>query len=270
MFAFINKNRLNSTKAVDEIEKTVYEYLKPFGFQKHGRTLHRFVDGDISQIVHFQNGSASKKNYDVLWVNLGIRVPESAEHKFLISSPQKKYYREYECNIRNRLGVLVNGRDTVYHLKKDPHKIGKDIVKKLSQYVIPVFETLNSRDAILNHRQEYVHFDEMHNDLILLDDAMIYGRKGNIKQAEKLFNLYYQKERKRYKYDYEHGSKMYLRKGERVTYHNVRTNQSETIVAKKSGFVVLYDAQRKHLEYLEQLAKELNIKISEKYEHETS
>ena len=55
-----------------------------------------------------------------------------------------------------------------------------------------------------------------------------------------------------------------------LPYHNARTNQSETIVAKKSGFVVLYDAQRKHLEYLEQLAKELNIKISKKYEHETS
>ena len=56
MFPIFAKNNLSSTESVDIIEKIVYEYLKPLGFRKHGRTLHRFVDTDILQVVNFQNG----------------------------------------------------------------------------------------------------------------------------------------------------------------------------------------------------------------------
>lgn len=42
----------------DEIEAAVYAQLKPLGFRKYGRTLHRFVSGDLSQVIHFQCGFA--------------------------------------------------------------------------------------------------------------------------------------------------------------------------------------------------------------------
>ena len=135
MSPIFGKNNLSSTESVDIIEKIVYEYLKPLGFRKHGRTLHRFVDTDISQVVNFQNGCPSKGVYDILWVNIGIRVPECVERKFKIEEPLKKYYHEYECNIRTRLGSLVDGKDTFYDLKKNPNKIGKDIVEHLKKYV---------------------------------------------------------------------------------------------------------------------------------------
>ncbi|MBQ7799740.1 MAG: hypothetical protein IJ370_04535 [Oscillospiraceae bacterium] len=64
-----------------------------------------------------------------------------------------------------------------------------DIIEK---YVIPVFNTLNSRDAILKHRREYVNFDELNNHLILLEEAMIFGRRGDLAKATHLFNNYYQ------------------------------------------------------------------------------
>lgn len=192
MFSVLRTNKLSSTESVDIIEKIVYEYLKPLGFRKFGRTLHRFVDGDISQVVNFQNGCPSKGMYDILWVNLGIRVPECAERKFSITEPLKKYYHEYECNIRTCLGFLVDGKDTFYDLKKDPYKIGNDIVDRLKKYVVPVFDVLNSRDAILEHRSEYSYFDQMNNHLILLDEAMIMGRNDNISESTRLFNEYYQ------------------------------------------------------------------------------
>ncbi|MBR3868210.1 MAG: DUF4304 domain-containing protein [Clostridia bacterium] len=192
MFSVFYTNKLTSTESVDIIEKFVYEYLKSLGFRKHGRTLHRFVDGDISQVVNFQNGSPSKGVYDVLWINLGIRVPECVERKFNIEEPLRKYYHEYECNIRTSLGFLVDGKDTFYNLKKDPEKIGKDIVERLKKYVLPVFDALNSRDAILKYRGKYSHFDQMNNHLILLEEAMIMGRNKNISEATRLFNEYYQ------------------------------------------------------------------------------
>ncbi len=77
MFPFFKdkeRKEFSSVEAVDEIEKLVYAYLKPLGFRKFGRTLHRFVDGDISQVVNFQNGCPQKQVYGILWVNLGVRV----------------------------------------------------------------------------------------------------------------------------------------------------------------------------------------------------
>lgn len=262
MFSIFNKNKRSSTESVDVIEKIVYEYLKTLGFRKHGRTLHRFVDRDISQVVNFQNGCPSKGVYDILWINLGIRIPECVERTFVATEPLKRYYHEYECNIRARLGSLVDGKDTFYNLKKDPNKIGNDIVARLKKYAMPVFDVLNSRDAILKHRIEYPYFDQMNNHLILLEEAMIAGRKGDLAEATRLFNAHYQEVLAEYNHDLEHGTKTYLKKGERMVYRNAKTNETETITATKSGYVTTYCANKGHLTYLEELAQELGIVVS--------
>ena len=262
MFSLFRKNHLSSTESVDIIENIVYAYLKLLGFRKFGRTLHRFVDGDISQVVHFQNGCPSKGVYDILWVNLGIRVPECAECRFVIEIPQKKYYHEYDCNLRTRLGTLVDGKDTFYSLKADPTKIGNDIVRRIQKYVMPIFDLLNSRDAILSHRAEYPRFDQLNNHLILLEEAMIAGRRGDIAEATRLFNAHYKNVTAEYKHDFEHGTKTYLKKGERLVYRNTKTDEIETIIAAKSGYVITYDANRGHITYLEELANTLGIPLA--------
>ena len=110
MFRLFDSGKLSSSESLDIIESTVYDFLKPFGFRKYGRTLHRYVDRDISQVVNFQNGCPAKGVYDILWVNLGIRVPECVERTFTPTAPLKKYYHEYECNIRTRLALLLMAR----------------------------------------------------------------------------------------------------------------------------------------------------------------
>ena len=261
MLSVFGANKLTSTESVDIIEKTVYDHLKPFGFRKHGRTLHRFVDDDLSQVVNFQNSAPSKGVYDILWVNLGIRVPECVERTFIITEPLKKYYHEYECNIRTRLGSLVDGKDSFYDLRKNPNKIAADIIKRLDKYVMPVFEALSNRDAILERRTEFARFDQLNNHLILLEEAMIIGRRGDLAQAAHLFNSYYQKALAEYKHDLEQGKKTYLKKGERMVYHNAKTNETETIIAARSGYVTTYCANKGHLIYLEELALKLGIKL---------
>ena len=59
----------------------------------------------------------------------------------------------------------------------------------------------------------------------------------------------------------EHGSQFYLKKGKSVMYLNRRTGESETIVAKKDGYVTLYDANDAHLKALEELALKLDIPL---------
>lgn len=262
MYLFGKPNNLPSTETVDIIEKIVYAQLKPLGFRKHGRTLHRFVDGDISQVIHFQNACPAKGVFDILWINLGIRVPESMERTFTPAVPPKKYYHEYECNIRTRLGSLVDGKDTYYDLKIDPEVIAEDILKRLQSHALPVFEKLSSRDAILEFRRDCPDFDSFNHHLILLEEAMIYGRRGDLETAASLFNRYYRLALARYEDELTHGRRVFLRKGESITYRNGRTGKTETITAEKPGKVTLFSANRGHVDVLEKLAGELGISLT--------
>lgn len=261
MASFSKSKPFSSAEAVNEIQKVVFNYLKPMGFKKYGRTMHRFTDGDISQVINFQNGCPQKGTYNVLWINIGIRVPECAERTFFVSSQLKKYYHEYECNIQTRLGTIADGTDTYYDLKKNPVKTAESIIERLRVYIIPVFEIFNSRDNILKYRRDYLKFDMLNNELILLDEAMIWGRKGDLQKAEMLFNQYYQQELEAHMQFVNYGKKIYLKKGDKISYFNEKINRTETIVGHKSGYVTLYCGNKGHLSYLKDLAQKLGITL---------
>ena len=187
MFEFLKKSR---TDALDKIENAIYGELKIHGFRRYGRTLHRFVSGDISQVIHFQLGEARRGENHLLYVNVGIRVPECQERSFAADLEQKKYYHEYECNIRSRLGTVEGREEACYDLRKSPDAIQADILRRISEVVLPAFDILNSRDAILLHRREYPQFDTFNDHLILLEEAMIHGRRGDRDKAAELFRQY--------------------------------------------------------------------------------
>ncbi len=46
-----------------------------------------------------------------------------------------------------------------------------------------------------------------------------------------------------------------------MIYHNAKTNETETIIATKNGYVTTYCANKGHLIYLEELAQELGITL---------
>ena len=140
MFDFLKKKtEINTTQIVDKIELAVYTYVKPYGFKKHGRTLHRFVSEDISQVIHFQSGMHTHGMGGLLCVNLGIRIPECSERVFYPKIEKKKYYHEYECTIRSRLGSVSGKNETWYDLHKKTDKIAKSIITEIDQYVLPAY-----------------------------------------------------------------------------------------------------------------------------------
>lgn len=188
------------------IGKTISHYLKENGFSKHGNVYCRFVDGDIAQVIELQNGCIEKGVAGILWVNLGIRVPECVEHKFSDLSEIKKYYHDYDCNIRCRLSELCHSDTDGFDLKGDPEKTAADIVEKLKEYAIPVFDKLNSRDNILLYRRDYPDFDTMNDHLLFLEESMIYGKKCNSEKALELFNAYYSSAVKRANAETKHVS----------------------------------------------------------------
>lgn len=117
--------------------------------------------------------------------------------------------------------------------------------------------------AILLYRANYPSFDQFANHIILLEEAMIYGRSGDIEKASELFNKHYQNALVEYKADFENGIQTYLRKGERLVYRNTKTGETETIIADKDGYVITYSANRGHIDYLETLASELGIVLKQ-------
>lgn len=181
----------DTTSSIDRIEAAVYEQLRPLGFRKYGRTLHRFVSGDLSQVIHFQCGQACREETHLMWVNIGIRVPECMDRVFQPAAPMKKYYHEYECNIRCRLGELDGGRETTYDLRGNITQIIQDISQEITGKVIPVLECLSSREAILAHRKEFPNYDRLNRHLILLEEALIYGHIGDYPLAKERFAAYY-------------------------------------------------------------------------------
>lgn len=251
---FKKKTEINTTQIVDEIEAAVYEYVKQYGFRKFGRTLHRFVSGDISQVIHFQSGMPSHGMSGLLCVNLGIRVPECSERTFLPKTEKKKYYHEYECTIRSRLGVVSGKKETWYDLHKKTDKIIKSIIEEIDQFVLPAYEVLNSREAILAHRKDYPLLDNLKHHLILLEECMIYGYLGNIEKAKQLFEKYYQSAVEEYNDLVKNGHKQYLKKGERVIF------MGQDITAEKDGYVTLYGANHGHIDYLDELAINLGLR----------
>lgn len=180
------------TKVLDGIEKAVYAFLKSFGFKKHGRTLHRFVAEDISQVITFRLGQAYRGETHLLTVETGIRVPECMTRSFERSETKKNYYHEYDCNIRSNLGTVEGKKVACYDLHGSVEEITADILRQIRDYVLPAFEALSDRDRILAHRRDYPCFDQLNRHLILLEEAMIYGYRGEKQKAVDTFCQYYQ------------------------------------------------------------------------------
>ena len=251
MFDFLKKNReIKIPKAVDEIENAVYDCLKEHGFKKYGRTLHRFVSKDISQVIHFQSGVRGMSGF--LCINIGIRIPECFERCF---QPQndKKYYHEYECTMRSRLGEVSGKKGTWYDLSQSTKKTIKSILNEITEVVLPAFDVLNSRESVLIYRRDYPSFDTM-SRTILLEECMIYGHLGNMDKAKELFELHYDSVVAEYNDQMKNGCKIYLKKGSSAGY------MGQQITAEEDGYVTLYGANHGHIDYLDKLAVSLGLR----------
>ena len=253
VFDFLKKKtEINTTQIVDEIEAAVYEHVKPYGFKKHGRTLHRFVSEDISQVIHFQSGMPTRGMKGLLCVNIGIRIPECSERTFYPIN-DKKYYQEHECTIRSRLGTVSQKKEAWYDLAKPTDKIINSILKEMRIVVLPVFEILKDRKSILEFREKYSSFDTFSNTK-LLDDCMINGHLGDIEKAKELFEAYYKSAVDDYNDKIQNGMQYYLKKGNRIVY------MGQVIIAEKDGYITLHGASHAHIDYLDELAVALGLR----------
>jgi len=254
MFSLFKKKtrRIDPTEVLDQIESIVYAQLKPLGFRRHGRTLHRFVSGDISQVIDFQY------HYYNFYVNAGIRIPECEIQTFTIPINDKKYYRLENCQITTRLGCYGGQKKNCFDLKKDPSRNAKTICDEITKWILPMFDALNSREQILAHRKDYSLLDSNFFQSAL-DEVFIYGCRGDIETAKARFSAYYKRGLAIYEREQTKGHLVWLRMGESITAKD-KNGEIRTYIAKFPRYVRIYSPNDIHLKYLDQLAEKLGIR----------
>lgn len=146
MFDFLKKKaEINTTQIVDEIESSVYEHIKPYGFKKYGRTLHRFVSEDISQVINFQSGMPAHGMGGLLCVNLGIRIIKEDADRIIEQHPTVNSLREC-INIMFR--YALENKKAVLHIYNSANRdIYEKSMMKLCEYVVTKYlETAFGKD----------------------------------------------------------------------------------------------------------------------------
>ena len=188
---------------------------------------------------------------DKFCVNLGIRIPECAERKFHPVT-DKKYYSEASCTLRSRLGMVSGNGEVWFSITENTEALTKRIIEELDRYVLPVFDVLCSREAILAKRRDYPQMDTMSRHLIPLEECFIYGHLGDPEKAGERFDAYYQSKVD----ERDNGRTVFLKKGER------RHTEQGTVYATEDGYYTIFDNKtiQRHLDYLDQLAVELGLR----------
>lgn len=67
----------------------------------------------------------------------------------------------------------VDKEDNPYNLKSNPQSIANDIIRKLDQVILPVFDALSSRESIIENLKAYPEFNSFRNHLVDGDIALI-------------------------------------------------------------------------------------------------
>ncbi|MBS1652966.1 MAG: DUF4304 domain-containing protein [Bacteroidetes bacterium] len=181
---------------LDIVEKDVFAKLKPLGFKKNGRTFNRRLDDGIIQVINFQSGQypigqgyeipGLRENlYGKFVVNLGVCI--ESLYKFQSPTENKKYYKEYDCQIRDRLGTLVTGQDYWWTITNDNRKITEEIIEGLETKGFEWFSGIDTKEKIISNNG-YLPYDA--TPRANLDIALIVWFDDKIKGSE-LFKEYY-------------------------------------------------------------------------------
>lgn len=181
---------------LDIVEKDIFAKLKPLGFKKYGRTFNRRLDDGIIQVINFQSGQypigqgyiipGLRENvYGKFAVNLGVCI--ESLYKFQSPTENKKYYKEYECQIRDRLGTLLTGQDYWWTITDDNRKITKEIINGLENKGFEWFTGLETKEKVISNNG---HLPYRSSPRAKLDTALIVWFEDRMKGSELLKEYY--------------------------------------------------------------------------------
>lgn len=181
---------------LDIIEKEVYAKFKPLGFKKNGRTFNRRLEEGIIQVINFQSGQypigenyvvpGLRENlYGKFVVNLGVCI--ESLYKFQSPSESKNFYKEYDCQIRDRLGTLLTGQDYWWTITEDNQKVIEEIIIGFETKGLEWFSGVDTKKKVISN---YANLPYNSSPRTKLDIALIVWFDDKEKGSE-LFREYY-------------------------------------------------------------------------------
>lgn len=181
---------------LDIVEQDVFAKLKSLGFKKNGRTFNRRLDDGIIQVINLQSGQhpiaqgyeipGLRENlYGKFVVNLGVCI--ESLYKFQSPTESKKYYKEYECQIRSRLGTLLTGQDYWWKITDSNKKITEEIIDGLETKGFEWFSGVDTKAKIISN---YGKLPYDASPRAKLDTALVVWFDDKDKGSE-LFKDYY-------------------------------------------------------------------------------
>ncbi len=154
---------------LDVLQRKIFEAcLKPAGFRKKGRCFNRFADGDLVQIIEFEQGRhvGGEGWNDRFFLRGGLRIPEVSA---LFGLPDRTFYHYYdgcftflfgEGEERHRaiFGPLWRGAywyDRSYPLDGSMmQRVSELLETHLCCVVLPLFARLETRALILQNQRD--------------------------------------------------------------------------------------------------------------------
>ncbi len=185
-------------QTLDAVQGAVQPIFRQHGFRKRGRNYNRTCNDGIVQVVNFQMGQyplgqkeipGLRENlYGWFTVNLGVYLPVVAEVE--TGGKAKKFYLEYECHIRERLGSLsVPGKDVWWELNQPGGQLGATLMALLQEVGIPFLDQFTSYQDCLDY---YQAFESLPGNLparSALLNGIIHSSLGNFELAQEHFSL---------------------------------------------------------------------------------
>jgi hypothetical protein len=191
-----NKDELKTR--LDSIQKEIFNYLKPLGFKKKGRTFNRQTEDGIYQVINIQSGRYEfgdkyvipgfrENYYSKFTINLGVMVTDIYELES--HNKPKDIYQDYDCQIRTRLTHLTIKQDFWWPISNNTEETTKEIIQGLKTNGIQWLDTFESREKIIKN---WGNIADSNSPRAKLDVALIVLRTDSDK-GKYLMQEYYDK-----------------------------------------------------------------------------
>jgi len=211
-----SETQKKTSQAANAIVQAIKPLLIDAGFVKKGMVFNRKTADGLTQIVEFRRYKKYWCEPTMFIVDLAIRVPEAERRNFDISENETEFFKGNHCSSSLRLEndtKKLFGYDLMFCLDigdvKDPfywfphakqyrqeltaEEIISRIIHVFNNGAMKFFDDFSSRDKVLENWERYRKFLMMGGDLWQLEASFIYGAKGEMDKAKKMFWDYYKK-----------------------------------------------------------------------------
>lgn len=182
---------------LDQIQASVSPFLRGIGFKKSGRTHNRGIDDGIVHVINFQMGQypigdyiipgIRESSYGQIAVNLGVYLPCVIEIEQ--RSEPKRFYQDYHCEIRERLGSPAkSGTNVWWDLREEPDVTGETINDLLKTDGLSFLDRYQNYLDVLDYYHLHGSLPFHNEGRSALTAAMIYSHLGKNAEASTLFD----------------------------------------------------------------------------------